>query len=39
VKGGADDLACPAAIAFVNIDFYGFNDFLCFLTRHGRTPF
>jgi hypothetical protein len=37
MKGGADDLTGPAAIAFVSINFNGFNDLFFLLTRHGCT--
>jgi hypothetical protein len=38
VKGGADDLAGPAAVALVDIDFYDFDFFLLLFTFHGHHP-
>jgi hypothetical protein len=38
VKGGAYQLACPATIALIDIDFYCFNYFLFFLILHGSLP-
>jgi hypothetical protein len=35
MKGGTDDLACPASMTFINIDPDGFNDFFLFFSRHG----
>jgi hypothetical protein len=39
VEGGADDLASPATVAFIQIHFYRFDDFLCFLTHDGYHLF
>jgi len=39
VKGGAYDLACPATVAFIKINFDAFHDFLFFLTHDGYHLF
>jgi hypothetical protein len=35
VKGGAGYLTCPATIAFIEIDLYGFYNFRFFLNHDG----
>ena len=38
MKGGTDHLTCPAAVAFIDIDFYSFNGFFCFFDLQGSYP-
>jgi hypothetical protein len=38
MKGGADHLASPAAVAFIDIDFYRLNGLFLFFTFQGIRP-